>query len=266
MSPRGRRFEIIQQRHVRVVHGDRRQLHGRRRRPRPRRDVRRLGGPVRRTPRRPAAGGLLPLRQPRGAGQAPRPDRRGPDPQGQGTRPRPGELLRRRQRHHPSRHRPRRGGRTLRAGAGRPEARRRRRHGDHGLRHPRRHAPAPSAGQDRDVQRARAGHRRPLRLPGARPVVAQVRPGPAGLGRRPAAPVRRGAHLAALRAAQVLGLDVPADPDQPWPPLPPRGTLEVRRDDIHWAREYLVPWIGRRLRGESSGDAVSAKRPDLLPL
>ncbi|MFF4182561.1 SGNH/GDSL hydrolase family protein [Streptomyces sp. NPDC001691] len=70
----------------------------------------------------------------------------------------------------------------------------------------------------------------------------------------------------ALRAAQVLGLDIPADPDQPWPPLPPRGTLEVRRDDIHWAREYLVPWIGRRLRGESSGDAVSAKRPDLLPL
>ncbi|MFB6982900.1 SGNH/GDSL hydrolase family protein [Streptomyces scopuliridis] len=70
----------------------------------------------------------------------------------------------------------------------------------------------------------------------------------------------------ALRAAQVLGLDVPADPDQPWPPQPPRGTLEVRRDDIHWAREYLVPWIGRRLRGESSGDHVEAKRPDLLPL
>ncbi len=70
----------------------------------------------------------------------------------------------------------------------------------------------------------------------------------------------------ALRAAQVLGLEVPADPDQLWPPLPPRNTLEVRRDDIHWAREYLVPWIGRRLRGESSGDAVSAKRPDLLPL
>ncbi|MGH4028529.1 SGNH/GDSL hydrolase family protein [Actinomycetota bacterium Odt1-20B] len=63
----------------------------------------------------------------------------------------------------------------------------------------------------------------------------------------------------ALRAGQVLGLDVPADPDQPWPPQPPRNTLEVRRDDIHWAREYLVPWIGRRLRGESSGDHVEAK-------
>ncbi|MET7647845.1 SGNH/GDSL hydrolase family protein [Streptomyces sp. NPDC005426] len=70
----------------------------------------------------------------------------------------------------------------------------------------------------------------------------------------------------ALRAAQVLGLDVPADPDQEWPPQVQRGTLEVRRDDIHWAREYLVPWIGRRLRGESSGDHVEAKRPDLLPL
>ncbi|MET4921089.1 SGNH/GDSL hydrolase family protein [Streptomyces sp. PSRA5] len=70
----------------------------------------------------------------------------------------------------------------------------------------------------------------------------------------------------ALRAAQVLGLDVPADPDQPWPPLPPRGALEVRRDDMQWAREYLVPWIGRRLRGESSGDHTVAKRPDLLPL
>lgn len=70
----------------------------------------------------------------------------------------------------------------------------------------------------------------------------------------------------ALRAAQVLGIDVPADPDQSWPPLPPRGTLEVRRDDIHWAREHLVPWFGRRLRGQSSGDHVAAKRPDLLPL
>ncbi|MER8235535.1 SGNH/GDSL hydrolase family protein [Streptomyces sp. NPDC101490] len=70
----------------------------------------------------------------------------------------------------------------------------------------------------------------------------------------------------ALRAAQVLGLPVPADPDQTWPPVPPRGTLEVRRDDIHWAKEYLVPWIGRRLRGESSGDHVEAKRPDLMPL
>ncbi|MGY0057086.1 SGNH/GDSL hydrolase family protein [Streptomyces sp. LZ34] len=70
----------------------------------------------------------------------------------------------------------------------------------------------------------------------------------------------------ALRAGQVLGLDVPADPDQPWPPEGPRTAAEVRRDNLHWAREHLVPWIGRRLRGESSGDHVEPKRPDLLPL
>ncbi|MET9221568.1 MULTISPECIES: SGNH/GDSL hydrolase family protein [unclassified Streptomyces] len=70
----------------------------------------------------------------------------------------------------------------------------------------------------------------------------------------------------ALRAAQVLGLDVPADPDQAWPPLSQRPASAVRKDNIQWAREYLVPWIGRRLRGESSGDDVEPKRPDLLPL
>ncbi|WP_225849455.1 SGNH/GDSL hydrolase family protein [Streptomyces sp. HPF1205] len=69
-----------------------------------------------------------------------------------------------------------------------------------------------------------------------------------------------------LRAAQVLGLDVPADPDRAWPPQVPKPPAEVRRDNIQWAREYLVPWIGRRLRGESSGDHVEPKRPDLLPL
>ncbi|MEU4107601.1 SGNH/GDSL hydrolase family protein [Streptomyces sp. NPDC048208] len=63
----------------------------------------------------------------------------------------------------------------------------------------------------------------------------------------------------ALRAGQALGVDIPADPEQEWPVLPPRGTLEIRRDDVHWARTHLVPWIGRRLRGESSGDHVVAK-------
>ncbi|MDX6762413.1 SGNH/GDSL hydrolase family protein, partial [Streptomyces sp. F8] len=29
---------------------------------------------------------------------------------------------------------------------------------------------------------------------------------------------------------------------------------------------FLGPWLGRRLRGRSSGDGRTAKRPDLLPL
>ncbi|GHJ41871.1 SGNH/GDSL hydrolase family protein [Streptomyces sp. TS71-3] len=75
-----------------------------------------------------------------------------------------------------------------------------------------------------------------------------------------------GHERVALRAGRVLGLDVPGDPDRPWPLEPPRTVLQRRRDDIAWAREYMVPWIGRRLRGRSSGDHAVAKRPDLLPL
>ncbi len=67
-------------------------------------------------------------------------------------------------------------------------------------------------------------------------------------------------------AARVLGVpDVP-DPDAPFALTVPVGPAEARRENVRWAREYFVPWIGRRLRGESSGDDVTAKRPDLLPL
>lgn len=42
-------------------------------------------------------------------------------------------------------------------------------------------------------------------------------------------------------------------------PPPRRGA--VLRDDLRWAHRHLLPWIGRRLRGVSSGDTVLAKRP-----
>ncbi|MDI5968670.1 SGNH/GDSL hydrolase family protein [Streptomyces sp. SL13] len=67
-------------------------------------------------------------------------------------------------------------------------------------------------------------------------------------------------------AARVLGADVTPDPDQPWPLTIPVAPADVRRENIRWAKEYFVPWIGRRLRGESSGDNAEAKRPELLPL
>lgn len=70
----------------------------------------------------------------------------------------------------------------------------------------------------------------------------------------------------AMRAGQVLGLDVPSDPCSPWPPQALRSPADVRRDNLQWARDHLLPWIGRRLRGVSSGDDVPPKRPDLLPL
>jgi lysophospholipase L1-like esterase len=40
--------------------------------------------------------------------------------------------------------------------------------------------------------------------------------------------------------------------------------LAARRTDARWAREYAMPWLRRRLAGASSGDGLSAKRPDLL--
>ncbi|MCW2498085.1 MAG: hydrolase [Jatrophihabitans sp.] len=68
-----------------------------------------------------------------------------------------------------------------------------------------------------------------------------------------------GHERVARLAGRVLGLETAA-PDEPWP-----GTIEAatRRDDLIWARTHLVPWVRRRIRGESSGDAVVAKRPVL---
>ena len=94
-------------------------------------------------------------------------------------------------------------------------------------------------------------------------------------------------HLrVALRAAEVLGVPVPCDWREPLPddltrtvsgpstvaPVPVGADslraawVAARREDARWAKEYLGPWIGRRLRGVSSGDGRSAKRPALEPL
>jgi lysophospholipase L1-like esterase len=88
----------------------------------------------------------------------------------------------------------------------------------------------------------------------------------------------------ALRACEVLGVPVTEDwraplaADRAGPPsiglngtgLAQPGTslsraawLAARRDDARWAREYLAPWVSRRLHGTSSGDGRQAKRPAL---
>ena len=76
----------------------------------------------------------------------------------------------------------------------------------------------------------------------------------------------------ALRAREVLGLPVVEDwrDDRPlagWTlPGADGSWLAARRDDARWAREYLGPWVNRRLHGVSSGDGRSAKRPQLSPV
>ncbi len=68
-----------------------------------------------------------------------------------------------------------------------------------------------------------------------------------------------GHERVARLAGGTLGLPT-ADPDEAWP-----GSVDIatRRDDLIWARTHLVPWVARRIRGESSGDDVAAKRPVL---
>ncbi|MET7377444.1 SGNH/GDSL hydrolase family protein [Streptomyces sp. NPDC005526] len=51
----------------------------------------------------------------------------------------------------------------------------------------------------------------------------------------------------------------------PMPPTAPLHWVARRTADVRFAREHLLPWIGRRLTGRSSGDGRPAKRPELLP-
>lgn len=47
------------------------------------------------------------------------------------------------------------------------------------------------------------------------------------------------------------------------PPIPVRTTAESLRENAEWTREYVGPWVSRRLRGVSSGDNLSARWPTL---
>lgn len=69
-------------------------------------------------------------------------------------------------------------------------------------------------------------------------------------------------------ARMVLrALNVPNDLQSMQPdPLPIRTWREARTEDLGWAREHLVPWVLRRLRHQSSGDLITAKRPEPSPV
>lgn len=51
---------------------------------------------------------------------------------------------------------------------------------------------------------------------------------------------------------------------EPLPPLPPPGLGARLRADLAWVRRHFGPWVARHLRGRSSGDGRSPKRPQLL--
>jgi lysophospholipase L1-like esterase len=71
----------------------------------------------------------------------------------------------------------------------------------------------------------------------------------------------------AAAVAQALGL--PGSDDKWTLPLPAGTDISVWRAvgaELRWAGTFLGPWVGRRLRGRSSGDGRQAKRPVLLPV
>ncbi|MGH3950574.1 MAG: SGNH/GDSL hydrolase family protein [Pseudonocardiaceae bacterium] len=69
----------------------------------------------------------------------------------------------------------------------------------------------------------------------------------------------------ALRTAEVLGVPTDEDWRDRWPETERPHWISLRRSDIEWTRAHLLPWIRRHLRGESMGDGLAPKRPELAP-
>ncbi len=75
-----------------------------------------------------------------------------------------------------------------------------------------------------------------------------------------------GHRRVALNAFTTLGFTA-ADIGwaDPLPAAAPISRTDAARANAQWAREYVGPWVQRRLRGQSSGDAISPKRPTVTP-
>lgn len=74
-----------------------------------------------------------------------------------------------------------------------------------------------------------------------------------------------GHHEVARMALRALNVPNDLQPMQP-DPLPARTWREARAGDLGWAREHLVPWVLRRVHHQSSGDSITAKRPEPSPV
>jgi lysophospholipase L1-like esterase len=76
-----------------------------------------------------------------------------------------------------------------------------------------------------------------------------------------------GHTLIAASAAEALGLPgVGATPATSPAAATAGGPLAAAARELVWLGTYAGPWVVRRLRGRSSADGRSAKRPDLSPV
>jgi len=73
----------------------------------------------------------------------------------------------------------------------------------------------------------------------------------------------KGHRILADAALVALG-QPPIDPDYEDCEPPHHTPLAERiKGDAHWAREFVLPWVERRFKGQSSGDGRTAKLPEL---
>lgn len=72
-------------------------------------------------------------------------------------------------------------------------------------------------------------------------------------------PSTRGHLVLTAVAAKALGIPGSAEPD-----APAAGPASL--PTAVWLREHVLPWVGRRLRGVSSGDGRTAKIPEPRPV
>ncbi|MBG6217383.1 lysophospholipase L1-like esterase [Arthrobacter sp. CAN_A6] len=70
-----------------------------------------------------------------------------------------------------------------------------------------------------------------------------------------------GHHTIAAMVLDTLAVEHTLEPLRP-KELPAKSWRMARSEDFVWAREFFVPWVLRRLRHQSSGDGVTAKRPE----
>ena len=69
----------------------------------------------------------------------------------------------------------------------------------------------------------------------------------------------------ALRTLEVLGEPVAADWRAPWPDGAPTPWVARQAEDLRWVRDFVMPFVRRRLRGDHAWDGYQPKRPELSP-
>lgn len=69
----------------------------------------------------------------------------------------------------------------------------------------------------------------------------------------------------ALRVLETLGEPVSEDWRAPVPDGDPMPWRARQADDLRWMREFVMPFVRKRVQGRRTGDGFLPKRPDLLP-